>query len=201
MDSTVKLRPNHYELLGLTPSATGEEIAQAFAKELGLLRPRAFGSLAEVTVAYETLRDPIKRKAYDQSIGIKADVEPQPRPALSLAGRLEGAALGTPPPKPVVQLKSPPPPPPGASARPRPEPRPQARMGPPPPHCCASRSAWIFPNAIRPPSRGRRARFRRNQSAALNRTRPATACLHRPRWKKRIATKPSGSSRLWRPAR
>ena len=72
MVSTV-LRPNHYELLGLTPDASATDIVQAFAKELGLLRPRAFGTLAEVTVAYETLKDPIKRGAYDAAIGLKAE--------------------------------------------------------------------------------------------------------------------------------
>lgn len=73
MDTTVKSRPNHYELLGITARATGDEIVQAFAKELGLLRPRAFGTLAEVTVAYETLRDPAKRAVYDASLGFKSD--------------------------------------------------------------------------------------------------------------------------------
>ena len=71
MGSTVKSRPNHYEVLGLTPAATVDEIAQAFAKQLDPLSPRAFGGLAEVTVAYETLRDQIKRDAYDVSLGLK----------------------------------------------------------------------------------------------------------------------------------
>ena len=62
MNSTVKSRPNHYEVLGLTPGASSEEIAQAFAKELSDRRPRAFGSLPNVTVAYESLRDRIKRE-------------------------------------------------------------------------------------------------------------------------------------------
>ena len=73
MSTTVKSRPTHYDVLGLTPGATADEIAKAFANEL--LRPRAFGSLAEVTVAYETLRDRIKREAYDISLGLK------PKPA------------------------------------------------------------------------------------------------------------------------
>lgn len=73
MSTTVKSRPTHYDILGLTPGATADEIAKAFANEL--LRPRAFGSLAEVTVAYETLRDRIKREAYDISLGLK------PKPA------------------------------------------------------------------------------------------------------------------------
>src|SRR4051812_25770572 len=83
MVSTVKSRPNHYELLGLSPAARLDEIAQAFAK--GLSEPRPFGTLAEVTVAYGTLRDPAKRKAYDSSLGLGQE----PKPALSLAGRLE----------------------------------------------------------------------------------------------------------------
>ena len=77
--STVKSRPNHYEVLGLTPEASSNEIAQAFAKALSDLRPRPFGSLAEVTVAYETLRDRVKREAYDISVGLK----PKPKPPSS----------------------------------------------------------------------------------------------------------------------
>jgi hypothetical protein len=76
MSSTVKSRPNHYEVLGLTPGASSDAIAQAFAKELSDRRPRAFGSLANVTVAYETLRDRIKREAYDISLGLR----PKPKP-------------------------------------------------------------------------------------------------------------------------
>jgi hypothetical protein len=76
MGSTVKSRPNHYEVLGLAPAASSEEIAQAFAEQLNPLRPRAFGSLAEVTVAFETLRDRAKREAYDIASGLK----PKPTP-------------------------------------------------------------------------------------------------------------------------
>lgn len=123
MDSTVKSRPNHYELLGLTPTATLDELDQAFARELKL--PRAFGSLAEFTIAYETLRDPARRKAYDASI-FKPEPKPEPRPALSLAGRLEGAALAT---RPVAQLETSPSRP-IATPRLRPDPRPQARTAP-----------------------------------------------------------------------
>jgi hypothetical protein len=79
MSSTVKSRPNHYEILGLTPGASSDEIAQAFARALSDLRPRPFGSLAEVTVAYETLRDRVKREAYDIAAGLK----PKPKPPSS----------------------------------------------------------------------------------------------------------------------
>lgn len=80
MAIAVKSRPNHYELLGLAPTATSDEIAQAFAKALSLLTPRPFGSLADITVAYETLRNPTKRKAYDASIGLGLEpLRPAPK--------------------------------------------------------------------------------------------------------------------------
>ena len=75
MVSTVSTRPNHYETLGLAPTATADEIARAFEREL--YRPRAFGGLAQLGVAYETLRDPAKRREYDRSLGLAPD--PQPR--------------------------------------------------------------------------------------------------------------------------
>jgi hypothetical protein len=76
MVSTIGTRPNHYELLGLTPKATGGEIATAFAREMSMFRPHSFGGLAELSIAYETLRDPARRRAYDASIGLA----PEPKP-------------------------------------------------------------------------------------------------------------------------
>lgn len=128
MSSTVKSRPNHYEVLGLTPGASSHEIAQAFAKELSDRRPRAFGSLADVTVAYETLRDRIKREAYDISLGLKAKVptppplplaewkafamraspKPAPQPAQDLLSRFAPKADAPPRPEPAAKPKLPP---------------------------------------------------------------------------------------------
>src|SRR3954462_7163091 len=92
MDSTVKARPNHYELLGLAPTASSEEIAQAFAREVS--RPRAFGAIAGVSIAYETLRNADKRRAYDASIGLGTKPEPSPPPFKPYAAH----ALVAPPP-------------------------------------------------------------------------------------------------------
>jgi hypothetical protein len=78
MDSSVTTRPNHYEVLGLKPTASDKEIAAAFAREIG--RPRAFGGLAQVSVAFETLRNAAKRKAYDAAIGIRPESAPAVRP-------------------------------------------------------------------------------------------------------------------------
>jgi hypothetical protein len=76
MASTVTTRPNHYQLLGIEPGASGGEIDSAFVKAIAA--PRAFGGLAEIGVAYETLRDAARRRAYDDSIGLNA---PPPPPA------------------------------------------------------------------------------------------------------------------------
>ena len=95
MDSTVKARPNHYEILGVTPAATDEEIRRAFAREISALRPRAFGGVGEVSIAYETLRHSDRRKAYDSSIGIRPEPKPAP-PAIAGVGGAQfiGATLG-----------------------------------------------------------------------------------------------------------
>ena len=74
MGSTLGSRPYHYETLGLTHTATAEEIERAYAREI--IRPRAFGGLAEIGIAYATLRDQAKRRAYDEAIG----VAPKPQP-------------------------------------------------------------------------------------------------------------------------
>ena len=105
------MRPNHYEVLGLAPSAANDEIAKAFARETGMFRPHAFGGITELCVAYETLRDPIKRRAYDASLGF----EREPRP-FAPRGRL------TAPPAPLAQ-QAPAPPAAAADAMPRPQPQ------------------------------------------------------------------------------
>src|SRR6476646_6096676 len=113
MATEVKSRPNHYEVLGLTPGASNAEIGEAFAREIILSRMRAFGGTAHVSIAYETLRDPAKRKAYDESIGIRRE-PPQPA-ALPRAVSFRSSAhfIGAPPPiertqKPEAKVEEPP---------------------------------------------------------------------------------------------
>ncbi|HEY0629274.1 MAG TPA: hypothetical protein VGD23_08100 [Sphingomicrobium sp.] len=76
MTATVTARPNHYETLRVSPTAGSDEIARAFARECSVFQPHVFGGLAEVCIAYETLRDPIKRRAYDASIGLVREPSP-----------------------------------------------------------------------------------------------------------------------------
>ena len=88
MDSKARARPNHYEMLGLDPKAGADQIAQAFARLLR--RPGTIGDVARLSLAYETLRDPAKRRAYDASIGIG---QPPPRPLHQWSS---GALFGSP---------------------------------------------------------------------------------------------------------
>jgi hypothetical protein len=106
MVSTVKSRPNYYEMLGLTRSAAGDAIAQAFAQATGTFRPHAFGGITELCVAYETLRDPVKRRAYDASLGLtpKPKIPPATRPASAHFMQRPAAAVA-PPPEPKAEPK------------------------------------------------------------------------------------------------
>ncbi len=78
MASSVKARPNHYEVLGLSPTASQDEISQAFAKEMGMFGARPVTAAAQIGLAFEVLRDPIKRQAYDDSLGLTSKPEPRP---------------------------------------------------------------------------------------------------------------------------
>ncbi|MFI6035577.1 J domain-containing protein [Streptomyces sp. NPDC051315] len=61
-----------YAVLGLQPSATAEMITSAFRARVRELRPdtrvdaATAARFGEVRAAYETLRDPVLRAAYDQ---------------------------------------------------------------------------------------------------------------------------------------
>ena len=81
MGSILGSRPNHYETLGLTPTATAEEIERAYAREI--MRPRAFGGLAGIGIAYATLKDEAKRRAYDEAIGVAPRSQPVAARALN----------------------------------------------------------------------------------------------------------------------
>jgi hypothetical protein len=70
MAITVGSRPSHYEVLGLMPTATDEEIREAFARKMSVFQARPLGAIAEYSAAYETLRNPAKRRAYDETLGL-----------------------------------------------------------------------------------------------------------------------------------
>jgi hypothetical protein len=80
MTSTVGLRPNLYEVLGLRPSASQADIEQAFRRELNPFMPHAIGGVAAASVAYATLRDPAKRQAYDEANGLNRPPAPVAAP-------------------------------------------------------------------------------------------------------------------------
>ena len=105
-----KTRLNYYEMLGVTPSASGDSIAKAFSEATSVLRPHVFGGITELCVAYETLRDPVRRRAYDASIGLtpKPKASPVSRPA-SAHFMARPAATAVSPPHPPLETPKPPP--------------------------------------------------------------------------------------------
>lgn len=108
MVSAVRSRPNHYETLGLAPTASDEEIARAFAREIGLFGPRAVAGVTELSIAFETLRDPAKRRAYDEALGLRREPRPAPAPmALRFGVHFDAVPAG--PPGPPVRDTAPPP--------------------------------------------------------------------------------------------
>jgi hypothetical protein len=70
--------PNHYEVLGLSPAASQQEINRAFAREMGMFGARPVVAAARIGLAYEVLRDPARRRAYDSALGLTAEPERSP---------------------------------------------------------------------------------------------------------------------------
>jgi curved DNA-binding protein CbpA len=68
-----------YAVLGVEPSATAEVITSAFRARVRELRPdtrvdaATAARFGEVRAAYETLRDPVLRAAYDQTCERRAE--------------------------------------------------------------------------------------------------------------------------------
>lgn len=88
MSDFVRSRLNYYEMLRVSPTADGDEIDRAFAREGSVFRPHAFGGLTELCIAYETLRDPTSRRAYDAALRTGRDPTSQNR---SIGARAERA--------------------------------------------------------------------------------------------------------------
>lgn len=86
MASSVRPRPNYYDVLGLSPAATQDDIGRAFAKGMGLFGAHPAAAAAQLSVAFETLRDPARRRAYDSALGLRR--QPEPRQwTMSVPGR------------------------------------------------------------------------------------------------------------------
>ena len=77
------VRRNHYETLGVLPSASDDEISRAFARSMTLFAARPLGATAQVIGAYETLKDPDRRRNYDRSLGFHKEPKPA-QPAFSI---------------------------------------------------------------------------------------------------------------------
>lgn len=70
MASRAQVAPNYYELLRLSPTANQKEIAGAFARAMSTFSVRSVAVAMDIIKAFEVLRNPAKREAYDRSMGL-----------------------------------------------------------------------------------------------------------------------------------
>jgi hypothetical protein len=68
---------NHYEVLGIDPAAGIAEIKRAFAAKMSLFGAHLLAEAPLISAAFEALRDPAKRAAYDASLGLNAKPQQQ----------------------------------------------------------------------------------------------------------------------------
>jgi curved DNA-binding protein CbpA len=115
--------PDHYQLLGVAPGASREEIAQAWRRRARAEHPdrqpsetgdEAAGRFRILAEAYRVLSDPARRAAYDRSLG----------------GGQPGAGMPPPVAVPVRVIRSDGKPGPGGTPEPRRVPGPPLRAGP-----------------------------------------------------------------------
>ncbi len=63
--------PTHYEVLGISASASDDEVRQAYRRLVKAAHPDAAGDPAQfrlITEAYDVLSDPAQRRAYDRTL-------------------------------------------------------------------------------------------------------------------------------------
>ena len=79
--------PNHYETLGVGIDASPEviqrvfrQLAKAYHPDTNPDNPTGAEKLKHLSEAYETLKDPAKRRRYDRTLGLSASGSSQPRP-------------------------------------------------------------------------------------------------------------------------
>ena len=69
----------HYEVLGVAPEATAEEIRAAWVEKVKKCHPDRLGwrgeNIDQVNFAYSTLKDPERRRQYDATLALLPGLE------------------------------------------------------------------------------------------------------------------------------
>ena len=82
------VNPTLYDILGVSPDASRDEIKRAWRDAADRFEPGSGGSSAQFRLfneAAEVLLDPARRKAYDEQLTEQAPADPTPEPAVAAA--------------------------------------------------------------------------------------------------------------------
>lgn len=101
------MNPTYYDVLGVAPDATRDEIKQAWREAADRFEPGSGGSTAQFQLfnkAAEVLLDPGRRRAYDAQL---ADEAPREQPGPAPAAPAAASVRKTPPPPPSPAADAP----------------------------------------------------------------------------------------------
>ena len=136
LDTYDVIKRDHFEVLGLERTATAAEVREAYASFARVLHPDAcrYPELADLrekreavfirlSQAYETLRNPESRAAYERAYEpskLRLPMRARPRPVAPAAPATPPPAPAMPPPAPATPPPAPATPPPGPTSAPGP---------------------------------------------------------------------------------
>jgi len=101
------LDANYYDILGIPTSATPEHVERAYRYHVGLYSDASLATYsllepgerqqarAQIQEAYDVLKDPLRRRAYDYSQGLRTPMTAVPDPAAPAASQ-ESIQIGEP---------------------------------------------------------------------------------------------------------
>ncbi len=116
MVGSVTSATNHYDTLGLSPGASDDEIRHAFERKMSAFRWHPIGATSQLCIAYETLRDRLRRADYDRALGLVPEPQPLRMTMTVMRRHVDPPAVSPAPPPRAVERSGEPAAEPGAAS-------------------------------------------------------------------------------------